>query len=151
MEKEINQIWFFKHSPETVWDYLTRSELLAQWLMENDIQPTVGHQFMFRSKPAPAIAFDGNVYCQVLEVLPGRKLSYSWKFGPEPGKITVDSVVTWTLVPKDHGTELKLEHKGFKGADNLPAWEAMNMGWKKNVEERLGQLLIKNETHEINR
>ena len=151
MENTVYHTWFFKHSPETVWEYLTQAELLAQWLMPNDIQPAIGHHFMFRSKAAPSIGFDGNVYCQVLEVSPARKLTYTWKFGPEPGKIIVDSVVTWTLVPKDQGTELKLEHKGFKGAENLSAWEAMKAGWKKNIEENLEKLINTKETHEANR
>ena len=40
-----------------VWRALTDPEELASWLMPNDFQPVVGHQFTFRTHPAPG--FDG--------------------------------------------------------------------------------------------
>ena len=70
MQREIKHTFFFPHPTEIVWDYLTKPELLSQWLMENDIQPNVGHKFQFRSKPALAIEFDGICYCEILEVVP---------------------------------------------------------------------------------
>ena len=111
--------------------------------MENDFQPIVGHHFMFRAQPYHPIGFDGNVFCQVLDIVPAKKLSYSWKFGPKPGEILVDSVVTWTLISKDQGTELILDHRGFTGTKDLPAYNIMNEGWKKNIEERMRKLIEK--------
>src|SRR5258708_7294595 len=99
MTKEINHKWFYEHSPEQVWSYLTEPELISLWLMETDFKPVVGHRFTFRTKPYPPINFDGIVYCTVLEIVPLKKLTYSWKSGPGDGKITVDSIVEWTLVP----------------------------------------------------
>ncbi|MEJ0080314.1 MAG: SRPBCC domain-containing protein [Puia sp.] len=72
---------------ETIWAYLTDAELLSQWLMKNDFKPVVGHQFSFRASAAPSIEFDGNVYCEVLEITAPEKLTYSWKFGPGTGEI----------------------------------------------------------------
>jgi uncharacterized protein YndB with AHSA1/START domain len=109
--------------------------------MENDIEPVVGHQFMFRTKPQPG--FDGNVFCRVLEVVPCSRFSYSWKGGPAPGQITLDSVVTWTLSPKENGTELSLEHAGFDTDGNQIGFEMMNAGWKKMLEGKLGELISK--------
>jgi uncharacterized protein YndB with AHSA1/START domain len=145
MQRDIHHKWFLPHSPETVWQFLTESELLGQWLMKNDFRPVVGHQFNFHTKPRPG--FDGTVYCQVLEVVPGKRLSYSWKGGPRKGKITLDSVVTWTLVPKDKGTELALEHAGFKGLKNLLAYVIMGKGWEKIIH-RLSQKHMKEPSHE---
>ena len=51
--------------PTEVWRALTEPKLLAQWLMENDIQPIVGHKFNFRAKPMGD--WDGIVYCEILE------------------------------------------------------------------------------------
>jgi uncharacterized protein YndB with AHSA1/START domain len=150
MNNIIEYTWFFHQPPETVWKYLTHSKLMAQWLMENDFQPVVGHHFMFRAQPYPPIGFDGNVFCQVLDIIPEKKLSYSWKFGPKPGEILVDSVVTWTLVSKNQGTELKLEHRGFTGTKDMPAYHIMNEGWKKNIEERMKKLIEKSQIHETN-
>ena len=55
--------------------------LLSQWLMENDIQPTVGHRFNFRAKPMGD--WDGIVYCEVLEVDEPNRLVYGWKGGSD--------------------------------------------------------------------
>ncbi|MCW3121022.1 MAG: hypothetical protein JWQ38_514 [Flavipsychrobacter sp.] len=142
MQRDIRHSWFFSHKPEAIWEHLTNPELIAQWLMKNDFKPVVGHRFNFTTKPQPG--FDGIVYCEVLEVVPLKRLSYSWKGGPRKGTINLDSVVTWTLTPKDGGTELLLEHTGFKGMKNYFAYLMMNMGWKSHVIKRFGELLNEN-------
>jgi uncharacterized protein YndB with AHSA1/START domain len=135
MTKSISHKLFFPHSAEVVWDYLTTSELMAQWLMPNDFEPILGYDFQFRIKPLPAMEFDGIVYCKVLEIVPFKKLSYSWKSGPGEGQITVDSVVVWRLTSKDNGTELSLEHTGFAETVNLALYSGMNEGWLKNMQK----------------
>ena len=99
MTKSIKHQFFFPHPPETVWEYLTKSELMELWLMKNDFQPIVGLDFQFRTNPIPSLDFDGIFYCKVLEIVPFKKLSYSWKGGPGNGEITLDSVVVWKLEP----------------------------------------------------
>ena len=142
MQNDIKHSWHFKHPPQLVWDYLTKSELLSQWLMESDFQAVVGYNFMFNTKLKVKVGFDGLIYCEVLKVEPITKLSYSWKGGPGKGKITLDSVVTWTLIPKDNGTELVLEHTGFVGFKNLLSYLIMNKGWEK-IKSRLDKELDK--------
>jgi uncharacterized protein YndB with AHSA1/START domain len=137
MQRDIIQKWFLPHPTETVWEFLTDAELLAQWLMENDFKPVVGHNFKFYTMPRIKFGFDGNVYCEVLEVVPNKRLSYSWKGGPGKGKITLDSVVTWTLTETEKGTELLLEHTGFKGMKNFFAYVFMNKGWAGKIRKRL--------------
>ena len=134
MTKSIRHQFFFPHPPGVVWDYLTKTELIAQWLMENDFQPIVGHDFQFRTRAMPSFNFDGIVYCKVLEIVPHKKLSYSWKGGPGNGKITLDSVVVWTLHAQDNGTELQLDHSGFTEADAM-MYTIMDDGWLKNIKE----------------
>jgi len=141
MQRDIKHAWFFKHPVEMVWEYLTKPDLLAQWLMVNDFEPVVGHKFMFGTKPKIKLGFDGRVYCEVLEVVPLKSLTYSWKGGPGDGKIRLDSVVTWTLTPKDNGTELLLEHKGFKGIENYLAYFFMNEGWRTKIPRQLAKLM----------
>ncbi len=140
MEKAIRHTWFFPHAPEKVWDYLTRPELLSQWLMETDIQPVVGNRFMFHTRPIVKFGFDGRIFCEVLEVEPLKRLVYSWKGGNGKGKTTLDSVVTWTLLPKDGGTELTLVHSGFKGIMNFMSYLVMNKGWLKIAKRFLKEL-----------
>jgi uncharacterized protein YndB with AHSA1/START domain len=101
--------------------------------MPNDFLPVLGHDFKFTIKPMPSLDFDGVVYCKVLEIIPCKKLSYSWKCGPGNGDINIESVVTWTLIPKNKGTELLLDHSGRM--ENLPIFEAMDEGWKKNMNK----------------
>jgi uncharacterized protein YndB with AHSA1/START domain len=81
----------------------------------------------------PQFDFDGIVYCKVLEIIPFKKLSYSWKAGPGDGKINLDSIVTWTLIAKDNGTELLLDHSGMM--ENADIYSAMNVGWQQNMSK----------------
>ncbi|MBS1935760.1 MAG: SRPBCC domain-containing protein [Bacteroidetes bacterium] len=143
MTRTIKHSFFYSHSAEIVWEYLTNSELMAQWLMPNDFMPEVGHEFRFTIKPIPEFEFDGIIYCKVMEIVPYKKLVYSWKGGPGDGSINLDSVVTWTLVTKENGTELLLEHSGLM--KNISIYEAMNKGWKENIA-KIDELINKS-TH----
>lgn len=140
MIKSISHQFFFSHRPETVWEYLTKPELMALWLMKNDFQPIVGLDFQFRTNPIPALDFDGIFYCKVLEIVPYKKLSYSWRSGPGGGEITLDSVVVWKLQPKDKGTALFLEHNGFEKEENLNFFNGLADGWTKKIH-RIDELL----------
>ncbi|MHA4810931.1 SRPBCC family protein [Flavitalea flava] len=135
MKKSINQQYFFDHSPEVVWEYLTNPDLLQLWLMKNDFQPVIGHDFQFRTNPIPSLDFDGICYCRVLELVPFQKLSYSWKGGPGEGKITLDTLVVWTLQRKGEGTELSLMHGGFSIPENFSFFTGMTDGWLKNLQK----------------
>ncbi|MCR8558001.1 SRPBCC domain-containing protein [Mucilaginibacter sp. BJC16-A38] len=135
MAKIIKHQFFFPHPQESVWEHLTKSELMAQWLMKNNFQPIVGHDFQFTTGPIPSLNFDGIFYCKVLEVDPFDRLSYSWSSGPGDGKITLDSVVTWTLEPKDKGTEVFLEHSGFAKKENLDFYNGLLQGWLEKFEK----------------
>ena len=140
MPKNIQHTLFFPYPPEIVWEYLTTAELIAQWLMPNDFKPIVGYNFQFKVNPMPALQFDGNVYCKVVEIVPHKKLSYSWKCGPGNGEMTVDSLVEWTLVRKDNGTELHIDHSGFNELKNLDIYAAMDHGWLANMK-KIGERL----------
>jgi len=129
MTQVIKHQYFFSHPVEMVWAYLTTSELMTQWLMKNDFQPVVGHSFQFRTGPIASLDFDGIFYCKVLEIDPHKKLSYSWNCGPGDGKITLESVVTWDLQPKENGTEVFLDHRGFEKAENLNFYNGLMHGW----------------------
>jgi len=135
MTNSVKHQYFFPQGPEMVWEYLTRAELMELWLMPNNFLPITGYEFQFRVKPMPQLDFDGIVYCKVLEIVPHKTLSYSWKCGPGNGKIELDSIVVWKLIPKDTGTELLLEHTGFKEMENFNMFTAVNDGWFKNIEK----------------
>ena len=140
MTKVIKHHFFFPHPKETVWEYLTKSELMEQWLMKNDFQPIVGHDFQFKTKPIPGLDFDGISYCKVLEIIPFEKLSYSWKAGSGNGEISLDTVVIWKLVSNDKGTDLFLEHTGFGKGEHANFFPGMTDGWLKNVQKIMNLL-----------
>ena len=133
MPQRIKHQLFFPHPPAAVWEYLTNAQLMELWLMKNDFQPIVGHEFQFRTNPHPDVDFGGTFYCKVLEIVPFKKLSYSWKTGPGDGSTTIDSVVNWELQPKDNGTLLLLDHNNFAVMKNLPLFNSMIDGWLRNM------------------
>lgn len=118
------------HPPETVWRALTTADLMERWLMPNDFAPVVGRHFTFRTKPMGD--WDGIVHCEVLEIVPARRLVYSWKGGADTNPAygtRLDTIVTWTLTPVAEGTHLRLVHAGFRSPGNDFAFNAMSPGW----------------------
>jgi uncharacterized protein YndB with AHSA1/START domain len=112
------------HPLEKVWRALTQGPLIQEWLMANDFQPLVGHQFKFRSTPMPN--WNGVIDCEVLAVEPNQKLSYSWS------SLGLVSVVVWTLVATSGGTLLRMEQSGFR-PDQEAAYQGANYGWQKFI------------------
>ena len=97
--------------PEKVWRALTVPELLAAWMMPNDIRPQTGSNFTFAGP-------DAAIECEILDAEPERLLRYSWR--EQPGDAArqdpLDSVVTFTLARTvSGGTHLRIVHDGFAG------------------------------------
>lgn len=130
------------YPPEKVWRVLTEPELVAQWLMPNDLQPIVGHQFTFQSRPVEG--WDGKAHCEVLIVEPCQRLQYSWAGGSDAISgygHRLDTVVTWTLSPApDGGTHVRLDHDGFTDDDAF-AFENMGKGWNSFLTPRMSSVL----------
>lgn len=112
----------FAYPPEKVWRALTEGDLIAQWLMENDFQPVVGHHFQLRMPPMPQ--WNGVIDCQVLTAEPHERLSYSW------GSFGLETVVAWTLTPTPGGTLVRVEQSGFP-ADREANYKGAKYGWQK--------------------
>ncbi|PLP58556.1 ATPase [Mesorhizobium loti] len=94
-------------APEKVWRALTEPEIVAAWLMPNDIKAEAGHRF--------SLGTEGRIDCTVLEAEPGRMLRYSWReFSRPEGTSGFDSVVTFELArAANGGTHLRIVHDGF--------------------------------------
>jgi uncharacterized protein YndB with AHSA1/START domain len=137
MKKDIKLSWFYPYPPETIWECLTDPEILKQWSPMKDFKPEIGFESQTQQAPRKSLDWDGITYYKVLEIEPLKRLSYSFKGGPKPGVINLDTVVTWILVPKNGGTELQLEQTGFSGARNMVSAFIMEFGWKKIVGKKL--------------
>ncbi|HTV10045.1 MAG TPA: SRPBCC domain-containing protein [Candidatus Aquilonibacter sp.] len=126
----------FPHPPEKLWRALTESPLLAEWMMNNDFEPSVGRKFQFRADPAPN--WNGIVDCEVLAIDPRRSLSYIWSTGP--AEYGMRWTVHFTLTPADGGTQLRMEQSGFR-PDQQQAYGGAKYGWQRffsNLERVLG-------------
>jgi len=118
IEKELS------HPPQKVWRALTQGALIREWLMDNDLEPVVGHRFNFRSTPMPN--WDGVIDCEVLDVEPDKKLSYSWN------ALGLESVVVWTLVATSGGTLVRMEQSGFR-PDQEANYQGAKYGWQRFI------------------
>ncbi|GIQ70412.1 SRPBCC domain-containing protein [Xylanibacillus composti] len=104
-----------------VWDALTHSDTLAQWVKENNFRPIVGYKCQFRNEKIGLI-----VDSEVLVVDKPNKLSYSWVGGP------INTVVTWTLKQEGDTTHLYLVQSGFEQENQ--AFNGAKYGWTSMVD-----------------
>lgn len=104
-----------------VWRALTEGPLLAEWLMENDFRPVLGHRFSFRTQPVAH--WNGVVDCEVKAIEPGKRLVFSW------ASSGVDTLVTFTLTPSPGGVRLRMEQTGF-GPDQDRNLAGARYGWQ---------------------
>ena len=118
----------FRHKHEKLWRALTESQVLAQWMMENDFVPESGRRFQFRATPAPN--WNGIVDCEVREVEPMRRLTYRWGVGGD-----LEWIVEWSLTEVEGGTLLRMEQSGF-----VPGQEAAYAGARYGWQKFFGQL-----------
>ena len=107
----------FPFPPEKIWRALTQPHLIEEWLMKNNFKPVVNHRFNLS-------ADWGAVDCQVLAVEPHKTLSYTW------AAYGLESVVTWTLTPRNSGTLLRMEQSGFR-PDQQQAYQGAKHGWQR--------------------
>lgn len=109
----------YDQPPAAIWRALTEPSLHARWWAAGDVRPVVGHRFTLDMGPW------GVQPCEVLDAEPERLLRYRFATG------TLDTVITWALVPDDGGTRLRLRHDGFDPDTPMgrTALAGMSAGW----------------------
>jgi uncharacterized protein YndB with AHSA1/START domain len=117
------------HPPQKVWRALTQSAMIENWLMKNDFQPVVGHQFTFQATPVPG--WSGVVNCRVLTVEPYTRLAYAWGDGSESDS-GLKTILTWTIEETAEGCRVRMEHSGFRPQDE-GGYQGMGSGWPRIV------------------
>jgi uncharacterized protein YndB with AHSA1/START domain len=121
---------------EEVWQAITDSATLAEWMFPNDFEPRVGHRFAFQVPPNPKVNFDGlTVRCEVLQCDPPHRLAFSWSAGE-----LVDTRVSFRLEPDrldGDATRLFFEHAGFDLSQpwGEQAFKGAEYGWAKMLKE----------------
>ena len=118
----------FAHPPEKLWRALTQPHLMAEWLMQTDFAPEVGHRFNLKGD------WGGVLDCEVLEVAPNETLSYTWDFANDDPAYALRSTVTFTLTATATGTRLRMEQTGFR-PDQKQAYGGAHAGWKQMLDK----------------
>ncbi|MEP3210510.1 MAG: SRPBCC domain-containing protein [Maribacter sp.] len=119
-----------------VWRAITEKELMKKWYFDiPDFKPEVGCKFQFEGGE------EGKRYmhlCEVLEVIPPKKLKYSWKYEGYPGC----SFVSFELSAIGEKTKVKLIHEGIETFTN-PDFKKENFvgGWNYLIHESLKEFL----------
>ena len=120
-----------------VWKALTDVDQMREWYFDlKEFKPQVGFGFEF------IVEHEGNSYhhlCKVTEVIPEKKIAYTWRYKGEPG----DSLVTFELFPADNKTRLKLTHTGIETFPKTPAYARKNFvaGWTAIIGSELKQFV----------
>ncbi len=127
-----------------VWKAITDKDSMKEWYFKPDaFIPEPGFRFQFFGEGK-----EGEKYlhlCEVTEVIPGKKISYSWRYEGYEGI----SYVSFELFADGNHTTLVLTHSGlesFPDIANKPfAKENFEEGWTYLIttalEKYLGQLL----------
>lgn len=122
MKSSVKREFVLPHPREVVWNSLTDSASLADWMYPNDFEPRVGHRFTFQVPPNPKVKFEGlQVQCEVLVCNPPSELRFTWEAGE------VKTQVSYRLELEDHGTKVYFEQSGFEQEN---AHKGAEYGWQ---------------------
>jgi uncharacterized protein YndB with AHSA1/START domain len=120
-----------------VWKALTDVDQMREWYFDlKEFKPQVGFEFEF------SVEHEGTTYhhlCRVTEVIPEKKIAYTWRYKSEPG----DSLVTIELFAEGDNTRLKLTHTGIESFPKTPAYARKNFeqGWTAIIGTELKQFV----------
>lgn len=124
-----------------VWKAITDKNEMKSWYFDlAGFKPEVGFTFSFTGGPSPEKQYVH--LCEITEVIPGRKLTHSWRYEGYAG----NSFVTWELFDKADQTLLKLTHAGIETFPNdNPDFDISNFreGWNQIINTSLAEYLGK--------
>ena len=130
----------FNAAVARVWEALTDADEMRVWYFDlKEFKPEVGFEFEF------TVEHEGTKYhhlCRITEVIPQKKISYTWRYAGEEG----DSLVTFELFADGDKTRLKLTHEGLETFPKLPAYAKTNFetGWTEIIGSSLKQYVEEN-------
>jgi len=122
-----------------VWTAITDKDEMKEWYFDlEDFNATPGFTFSFTGGPSPEKQYLH--LCEVIEAIPQKKLSYSWRYDGYPG----NSLVSFELTPQGNKTLLRLTHEGL---ESFPANEKdfaksnFEEGWDSIINKSLAEYL----------
>jgi uncharacterized protein YndB with AHSA1/START domain len=126
-------------SAEKVWEALTNKEKMKHWYFDlSDFKAEEGFEFSF-----PGQGHKGEKYvhrCKIIEVIPMKKLKYSWRYETYAGY----SEVTFDLFPEGEDTLVRVTHIGLDSfpSDNPDfALTSFDAGWTELITKQLPHYL----------
>ena len=130
----------FSAPATNVWQAITSKVQMKEWYFDlKKFKAEPGFEFEFEGGP------DDRSYlhlCKITEVIPEKKLKYSWRYDGYEGV----SFVTFELFPEGNKTRLRLTHEGLATfpADNKDfARENFEAGWTDIIGRSLAGFLEK--------
>ena len=120
-----------------VWQALTDVEQMRVWYFDlKEFKPEVGFEFGFVVEHK-SMTYDHR--CRITEVIPEKKIAYSWRFEGHEGY----SLVTFELFPEGDKTRLKLTHEGLETFPRTSAFarENFEQGWTELIGSELKQFV----------
>jgi uncharacterized protein YndB with AHSA1/START domain len=131
----------YNATAEKVWQAITDKNQMKQWYFDlAEFKPEVGFEFQFYGGTPEKQWLH---LCKVTEVIPMKKLTYSWRYDGYEG----NSFVTFELFPEENKTRLKLTHSGLETFSDKPELKKENFaeGWTSLIGTSLKEYLEKQE------
>ena len=135
----------FNADVKKVWSALTDKNEMQLWYFDlKEFKPEVSFVFQFTGGPSPEKQYLH--ICEIIEVIPQKKLTYSWRYEGYAGI----SYVSFELSPQDNKTLLTLTHKdiGTFPSENADlAITNFEAGWNAIINTSLKNYLEKDDFH----
>jgi uncharacterized protein YndB with AHSA1/START domain len=104
-DRAVEHQYLIRVSPETVFRAISEPAWLTRWLCDRaEIAPKRGGAYMMAWNGGPTHAGT------LVEFRPGERIAFAWSW---PGVDLEGTVFSLGVVPKDGGTLLTVEHRGF--------------------------------------
>ncbi|HSD63853.1 MAG TPA: SRPBCC domain-containing protein [Ignavibacteriaceae bacterium] len=98
----------FDTLPAKIWKAITDKEEMKKWYFNiKEFKPEKGFEFRFWAGKDEKNQYEH--VCKITELIPEKKLTYSWRFESYEGL----SFVTFELFPEGKKTRFKLTHAGL--------------------------------------
>lgn len=124
----------FDTSVSKIWSAITDKDEMRAWYFNlTEFQAEPGFKFQFTGGPSEDTQYVH--LCEVTEVIPQKKLTYSWRYEGYEG----NSFVTFELFDQGDCTLLKLTHEGLDTFPDNPDFAINNFvkGWNHIIHTSL--------------